>query len=65
MSIKSGRNSIMEGRVMSQIQIMKKNLSKRSNFETYNDFMIIGQIVPRLPPQVLAELLQGLRAMND
>lgn len=56
---------IILGRVLSQIQILKKTLAKEADFGAYNDFMIIGEIAPRLPAGVLAQLLQRLRAMND
>lgn len=52
-------------RVLNQIQIIKKGLSKESSFHTYNDFLIIGEIVPRLSSGILAELLLELRVMND
>lgn len=45
---------IILGRVINQIQLIKKGLSKSSNFETYNDFIIIREIVPKLPSKVLA-----------
>lgn len=49
---------IILGRVINQIQIIKKGLSKSTSFETYNDFIILGEIVPKLPSKALAELLQ-------
>lgn len=65
MTQKIRQAEIILGRVLSQIQILKKTLADETNFETYNDFMIIGEIAPRLPAGVLAQLLQRLRAMND
>ena len=56
---------IILGRVINQMQIIKKALSRSSSFETYNDFIILGEIVPKLPTNALAELLQQLRVMND
>lgn len=56
---------IILGRVINQIQLIKKGLSKSSSFETYNDFIIIGEIVPKLPSKVLAELLLQLRILHD
>jgi len=52
-------------RVLNQIQIIKKGLSNLGSFHTYNDLLIIGEIVPRLSSRVQAELLQELRVMND
>lgn len=49
---------IILGRVINQIQIIKKGLSKSTSFETYNDFIILGEIVPKLPSRTLAEILQ-------
>ena len=65
MSVSGRQTPVILGRVISQIQIMSKGLSKWSSFETYNDFMIIKEIVPKLPAGFLAELLIRLRAMND
>jgi hypothetical protein len=50
---------------MSQIQIIKKGLSDTPHFETYNDFMILAEIVPKLPTKILAELLQQLHVIYD
>jgi|JI6StandDraft_1071083.scaffolds.fasta_scaffold506007_1 hypothetical protein len=52
-------------RVLNQIQIIKKGLSNLGSFHTYNDLLIIGEIVPKLSSRVLAELLLELRVMND
>lgn len=52
-------------RVLNQIQIIKKGLSNLGSFHTYNDLLIIGEIVPKLSSKVLAELLLELRVMND
>ena len=52
-------------RVLNQIQIIKKGLSNLGSIHTYNDLLIIGEIVPRLSSRVLAELLQELKVMND
>lgn len=49
---------IILGRVINQIQIIKKGLSRSASFETYNDFIILAEIVPKLPSRALAELLQ-------
>jgi hypothetical protein len=51
--------------VLSQIQIIKKGLSDTPNFETYNDLIILGEIVPKLPTRTLAELLQQLHVIYD
>lgn len=52
-------------RVQNEIQIIKRELSKGEDFCTYNDLLIIGQIVPKLPNTALAPLLQGLRILHD
>ena len=36
-------------RVQNQIQIIKRNLSRSQDFELYNDFLIISEIIPKLP----------------
>ena len=52
-------------RVLSEIQIIKRELSKGDDFCTYNDMLIIAQIVPKLPSGALVPLLQGLRILHD
>ena len=61
----SKQGQIMRGRVMNQIQIIKRVLSKGEDFITYNDLLIIAEIVPKLPDRVLVEMLQGLKILND
>ncbi len=56
---------IILNRVLNQIQIIKKGLSSLGSFHWYNDFLIIAEIVPKLPTGVLAQVLLELRAMND
>ena len=56
---------IILNRVINQIQIIKKGLSSIGSIHFYNDFLIIAQIVPKLPSRVLPEVLLELRAMND
>jgi hypothetical protein len=56
---------IILNRVLNQIQIIKKGLSSLGSFHSYNDFLIIAEIVPKLPTGVLAQVLLELRAMND
>jgi|JI7StandDraft_1071085.scaffolds.fasta_scaffold235744_1 hypothetical protein len=57
---------IILSRAVNQIQIIKKGLStNHANFHLYNDFLIIGEIVPKLPSNVLAELLLQLRMINE
>ena len=66
MSTKTVKNGeIMLSRVLNQIQIIKKGLSNLASFHSYNDFLIIAEIVPKLPSKVLAELLLQLRMIND
>lgn len=45
---------IILSRVVNQIQIIKKGLSHQKNFHLYNDFLIIGEIVPKLSAKILA-----------
>lgn len=52
-------------RVQNQIQIIKRTLSRNQDFELYNDFLIISEIVPKLPEQTLVEILTALKPFND
>jgi hypothetical protein len=56
---------ILVTRVTNQIQIIKKRLTHTSNIETYNDFIIIAEIVPKLPSDILVEILQQLKIIFD
>jgi hypothetical protein len=57
---------IILSRVVNEIQIIKKVLTRNhASFHIYNDFLIIAEIVPKLPTNALAELLLQLRMMND
>lgn len=58
-------NEIIKTRVLNQIQLIKYGLSHLTEFDTYNDLLIIGKIVPKLPEGVLIEILQILKNMND
>ena len=58
-------NQIIRTRVLNQIQLIKYGLSEVTEFDTYNDLLIIGKIVPKLPEGVLVEILQTLKNMND
>lgn len=65
MRTNSRQGDIVRGRVLNEIQIIKRGLSKGDDFFTYNDLLIIGQIVPKLPEAALVQLLQGLRILHD
>ena len=61
----SRNNEMIRTRVLNQIQLIKYALSNLTEFDTYNDLLIIGKIVPKLPEGVLIEVLQILKIMND
>ena len=52
-------------RVQNHIGFIKHHLSKRNITELYNDFLIMDQIIPKLPKNTLLELLQVLKPLND
>lgn len=56
---------VITKRVLNQIQLVKHALSKTDDFFAYNDILIIGHIVPKLPEQVLTQLLHSLKNIND
>ena len=56
---------MMINRVQNEIKMIKRNLSTGKDFELYNDFLIINQIVPKLPQITLVEMLLALRPIHD
>lgn len=58
-------DQILRVRILNQIQLIKYGLSRINDFSTYNDLIIIAEIVPNLPEGVLIEVLQILKNMND
>lgn len=64
-STQSSQNRIVRSRVQNQIQLIKHSLSRISDFDLYNDILIISQIVPKLPEGVLVQVLQTLKTFND
>ena len=65
MNEKMNEKIILMNRVINHIGFIKRHLANRKEFSLYNDFLIIGQIVPKLPKQTLLELLQILKPLND
>ena len=56
---------ILMNRVLNHVEFIKHHLSKRNEKSLYNDFLIVGQIVPKLPKETLLEMLQLLKPLND
>lgn len=60
-----GNTQIIRSRILNQIQLIKYGLSKINDFDLYNDLLIVGQIVPKLPDRALVQVLQTLKTLND
>jgi len=60
------RNSeIMKMRALNEVETIKYRLAKKEEICIYNDFVIIGQIVRKLPHKSVLEMLTILKQFND
>lgn len=56
---------VMKNRAMNEVECIKYRLAKKKEISIYNDFVIIGHIVPKLPHQSVLEMLTILKQFND
>lgn len=52
-------------RVQTTIQIIRRQLTQIEECEAFNDLLIIGRIVPKLPAETLLQLLLLLKPLPD
>lgn len=52
-------------RVQNKLQMMMRELEKEEEFESFNDLLILSQIVPKLPCQSLRDMICLLRHLLD
>jgi len=63
--IKTSHKEIIANRVLNHIEFIKHHLAKRNQDDLYNDFLIVSQIAPKLPQEILLEMLHLLKPLND
>ena len=56
---------VMRNRITNEIECIKFRLAKRGDLSLYNDLVIIGHIVPKLPNEMVLEMLTILKQFND
>ena len=54
----------LRNKVLNQIQLLKRQLAKQANFNSYNDFLILSLIAPKLSDSILNELIHPLRTIK-
>jgi len=57
--------SRMVSRVLNAILLIRRELAACEEFESFNDLLIIGRIVPKLPADCLCQMMLQLKPMLD
>lgn len=55
----------MVSRVLNAILLIRRELAACEEFESFNDLLIIGRIVPKLPADCLCQMMLQLKPMLD